>query len=104
MAIVGGFILSIVFKFLPEWGVDLSWLGASGFAFPNAAGVYEIPFMDRMGFVFLYCTAVIFITGIINPSNRGLIIETSMFRTSRGFAIGAAIVFATLVTLYTVFW
>src|ERR1019366_6163297 len=56
-ATVGGFILSILFKFLPHFA-DLSFLAASGFSKANENGVYEIPFIDRMGFVFLICISV----------------------------------------------
>ena len=53
-ATIGGFMFSIIFKFLPAF-IDLSFLSSMGFAVPNADGVYEIPFIDRMGFVFLIC-------------------------------------------------
>jgi len=53
-ATVGGFLFSLVFKFMPEW-VDLSFLISSGFAVETASGVVEIPFLDRMGFVFIIC-------------------------------------------------
>src|SRR5690606_4697907 len=52
-ATVGGFILSVVFKILPKF-VDLSFLAPINFAVP-VNGVYEIPFLDRMGFVFIIC-------------------------------------------------
>ena len=51
-ATIGGFILSILFKVSPSY-VDLEFLYSSGFAVQNADGIYEIPFIDRMGFVFL---------------------------------------------------
>ncbi len=50
-AMIGGFLLSIIFKFMPGF-VDLSFLHSSGFSVPNMEGVYEIPFVDRMGIVF----------------------------------------------------
>jgi SSS family solute:Na+ symporter len=53
-ATIGGFLMSIVFKFMPAF-VDLSFLHPIGFSVPNANGVFEIPFIDRMGFVFLIC-------------------------------------------------
>lgn len=54
-ATIGGFLFSVLFKFLPQW-VDLSFLSSSGFsALSASSGLYEIPFLDRMGFVFICC-------------------------------------------------
>ncbi len=104
LAIVGGFALSVILKFLPAMGVDLSFLYASGFSYPNEAGVYEIPFLDRMGFVFIYCSLAIWLTGIRNPSSKGLKIDKEMFRVSQSFAWGAGLIFAILIFLYAYFW
>src|SRR5690606_27193386 len=53
-ATVGGFIFSVILKLLPQFA-DLSFLEPINFAKLNADGVYEIPFLDRMGFVFILC-------------------------------------------------
>src|ERR1700733_7980992 len=45
-ATIGGFAFSVFFKFLPMIA-NLSFLAPTGFAVNNA-GVYEIPFLDRM--------------------------------------------------------
>lgn len=104
---VGGFILSVMFKFLPNV-INLKWLAAFGFAKANSDGVYEIPFLDRMGFVFLLCVAgMAVISWIQNSRNNlthGLEVDASMFKTSRAFAAGALIVFGVIVALYSVFW
>jgi SSS family solute:Na+ symporter len=104
---VGGFILSVIFKFLPNIA-NLSFLSPLGFSKLNAAGVYEIPFIDRMGFVFIICIIGMFIISKIqNPRGdrtHGLEIDTSMFKTSRSFAVGALIIGGILVALYSVFW
>ncbi|MCU0355466.1 MAG: sodium/solute symporter, partial [Cytophagales bacterium] len=60
-AIVGGFLLSLFFKFVLPGAVNLEPLAAYGFAVKNAEAVYEIPFLDVMGFVFLICVAVMLI-------------------------------------------
>jgi SSS family solute:Na+ symporter len=104
---VGGFILSVVFKFLPNI-TNLKWLAASGFAKANSDGVYEIPFLDRMGFVFLLCVVgMVIISWIENAKmtlSHGLEVDASMFKTSRAFTAGALIVFGVIVALYSVFW
>ncbi len=106
-ATVGGFVFSLILKVLPRFA-DLSFLEPLSFAKLNADGVYEIPFLDRMGFVFIFC--VIGMSIITNIENRrgvkpnGLIVERSMFKMSPGFAAGSLIVFGILVALYTIFW
>jgi solute:Na+ symporter, SSS family len=106
-ATIGGFVLSIILKFLPQF-VNLSFLAPMGFAVKNGDGIYEIPFLDRMGFVFLTCIIGMYIISNIDFKGRnnpqGLEIDASMFRTSRGFAIGALVILATLTVLYTIFW
>lgn len=106
-AIIGGFILSILFKFMPGV-VDLSFLNGVGFSVPNAEGIYEIPFVDRMGFVFLICLIVMYFISRFETKNgvvtNGLEIEKSMFKMSPGFTVGALIITGILVALYTVFW
>jgi solute:Na+ symporter, SSS family len=108
-ATIGGFLLSCLLKFLPMW-VDLHWLTPFGFFAPNYEnkGIYEIPFMDRMGFVFIFCIIGMAIINFVENRkgvvNKGLIVEPKMFKTTRGFAIGAVVICVILATLYTVFW
>jgi SSS family solute:Na+ symporter len=106
-AMIGGFILSIIFKFLPAVA-DLSFLYDLGFAVPNSNGVYEIPFIDRMGFVFIIC--VLAMIGIsLYETNKGvttngLEIDTKMFRVNTSFTVGMIIILAILAALYTALW
>lgn len=106
-ATVGGFVFSVIFKVLPQFA-DLSFLEPINFAKLNADGVYEIPFLDRMGFVFIMC--VIGMSIITNIENRkgvvpnGLKVDKSMFKMSPGFAAGSLIVAGILVALYTIYW
>jgi SSS family solute:Na+ symporter len=105
-ATIGGFALSVGFKVLPNFA-NLSFLAPSGFAVNNA-GVYEIPFLDRMGFVFLICVAGMYIISMIENASgnrvHSLEVDSSMFRTSRGFAVGALILCGILTAIYTIFW
>ena len=106
-ATIGGFILSVLFKKMPDY-VDLSFLEPMGFAVANAAGVFEIPFIDRMGFVFLICVSVMYIISMYETRNgvnpKGLEIDRGMFKTSPGFTVGALIVLGLIVALYSVYW
>jgi solute:Na+ symporter, SSS family len=64
-----------------------------------------VPFLDRMGWVFLICVTVMVILGLALPDERkGLAIDAKMFKLEPIFAIGSAIVITALVILYTVFW
>ncbi|GAB3912342.1 sodium/sugar symporter [Larkinella knui] len=103
-AIVGGFLLSLFFKYMLPGLVDLQFLAPTGFAVPNPDGIYTIPFLDTMGFVFLICVAVMIVLGLQKPSDKGLEIDSSMFKTSSSFAIGAAVVLVIIVLLYSYFW
>lgn len=106
-ATIGGFILSIIFKFMPAF-VDLSFLNPIGFAVPNADGVFEIPFIDRMGFVFLICVIGMYFISIYETKKgvqtNGLEVDTKMFKMAPSFMVGALIILSVLVALYTVFW
>lgn len=106
-SIIGGFILSVIFKFLPGF-VDLSFLQAMGFSAANASGTYEIPFIDRMGFVFLICVVGMYLISVLELKGRdnpkGLEVDRSMFKPDPAFSIGALIVGGILVALYTIFW
>jgi len=106
-ATIGGFGFSVFFKFLPTFA-NLQFLAPMGFSKANDKGVYEIPFIDRMGFVFLLCVAGMYIISKIDAARgittNGLEIDRSMFKTSRWFAIGTIIVLVIITVLYTVFW
>ncbi|TWR28585.1 sodium/solute symporter [Mucilaginibacter achroorhodeus] len=106
-ATIGGFIFSCFFKFLPQIA-DLSFLAPFGFSKDNGKGVYEIPFIDRMGFVFVLCVIGMYIISMIDQAKgvktKGLEVDASMFKTSRAFTAGAIIVGGIIVALYSFFW
>lgn len=106
-ATVGGFIFSVFFKFLPKI-MDLAFLEPFGFAVKNDQGIYEIPFVDRMGFVFLICIIGMFIISLIDKKlgvkAKGLEIDRSMFKLNPAFTVGVLIVGGILTALYTIFW
>ncbi|MBI2284566.1 MAG: sodium/solute symporter [Bacteroidetes bacterium] len=105
-ATVGGFVFSIFFKFLPKFA-DLSFLEPMGFA-AKVEGIYEIPFIDRMGFVFVICIIGMWIISTIENKRgvktNGLEIDKSMFKLNPAFAVGTLIVGGILTALYTIFW
>jgi len=106
-ATIGGFLLSIVFKFMPHW-IDLSGLNDIGFSVANADGIFEIPFIDRMGFVFIICVIGMVIISLYE-TKKGIIpnaleIDKKMFRVSPAFMVGTIIIVAVLAALYSFFW
>lgn len=112
-ASLGGFAASCLLELLPRW-TDLSGLASFGFSKANEAGVYEIPFLDRMEIVFIFCVIGMVIISLLgkrpappggeSPSGTALAVDTSLFRVSNGFLAGALTVCGVLVALYTVFW
>ncbi len=110
-ATIGGFALSILFKILPSIA-NLEWLSPYGFSKlvlqKDGSNVYEIPFIDRMFFVFVIAVIGMYIISLYENSKgvktNGLEIDRSMFKTSPGFTAGAILVTGILVALYTLFW
>lgn len=105
-ATIGGFIMSLILKFLPKF-MDLSFLASSGFSIP-VDGIYEIPFIDRVGFVFIFCLIGMYIISLFDNKRgvvpKGLEVDATMFKTHTGFAIGALLVLGITAALYTIFW
>jgi len=88
-AIVGGFLIALSMH--NNWFPGTDWT--------------QVPFLDRMGWVFVICISVMFLLSLILPDEKkGLEIDPAMFKTTRGFAIGAIIVVVTLISLYAYFW
>lgn len=97
---------SVFLKFIPQY-IDLSFLSTLGFAKANADGIYEIPFLDRMGFVFLFCIIGMILISLLSSDEKQqeqLNINKQQFKVDKLFFIGSAIVIILLVLLYTIFW
>jgi SSS family solute:Na+ symporter len=110
-ATVGGFIFSVLFKFLPQIA-NLSFLEPSGFAVSvqqkNGSYLHEIPFLDRMGFVFIICIIGMCIISLVENKKgvaaNGLEVDKSLFKLSPSFLVGALLVCGILTALYTIYW
>ncbi|GAA4336043.1 sodium/sugar symporter [Mucilaginibacter gynuensis] len=109
---IGGFIFSVIFKLMPKF-VDLAFLAPFGFSKQvlqedKVTYLYEIPFLDRMGFVFIICVIGMWIISTLDYKKgkvtNGLEIDVSMFKTNKAFTAGALIVCGILVALYTLLW
>nr|WP_295932259.1 sodium/solute symporter [uncultured Dyadobacter sp.] len=88
-AIVGGFLIALA-------------MHNNYFPFADWS---QVPFLDRMGLVFVICVVVMVILGLIMPDEKkGLAIDASMFMPHRTFVIGAVVVIAIISYLYGHFW
>jgi SSS family solute:Na+ symporter len=107
-ATIGGFVGSIILKVLPTM-MDLSFLAPIGFAVPNAVGVYEIPFVDRMLIVFVAVIIGMVIISKLFPKSvaeqgKRVEVDARMFKVQPGFAFGSAIICLALVAIYALWW
>ncbi|MFZ9159181.1 MAG: sodium/sugar symporter [Aquirufa sp.] len=104
-AMIGGLAFSILTKYIP------AWTGVNDCLFYTAfldGDVYMIPFMDRMGWVFIFCVVSMVIISLADPESKnnpkGLEIDAKMFKLEPTFIAGTVIVVMGLVALYTYFW
>lgn len=88
-AIVGGFLVALL-------------MHLNLFPFADWS---TVPFLDRMGWVFLICVTGMVILGYALPDEKkGLEVDFKAFKTHREFTWGAAIVLAIIAFLYAYFW
>jgi solute:Na+ symporter, SSS family len=104
-ALIGGVTFSILSKYIP------TWTGVNDCMFYTAfldGDVYMIPFMDRMGWVFIFCVVSMVLISLADPESKnnpkGLDIDAKMFKLEPTFILGAVIVVMGIVALYTYFW
>jgi SSS family solute:Na+ symporter len=101
-ATIGGLVFSVFLKFLPMV-MDLGFLAPIGFAVNNGAGSYEIPFLDRMLIVFVMVVigmVLLSTTAQRDGNHKRMVIDRSMFRVDRGFAVGSVVIFVVLGAIY----
>ena len=111
-ATIGGFAMSVFFKklplfcnleFLKNWGWSTLATQADG-----KTQLYEIPFLDRMGIVFVICMVGMYLISMIENSKgtktHGLEVDTKMFKAHPAFIAGSVIICGILTALYYVYW
>jgi SSS family solute:Na+ symporter len=99
-------VFSIFLKFLPL-AMDLGFLAPIGFAVRNGAGVYEIPFLDRMLIVFIMVVIGMVVMSTMarqDGSLKRMQIDRTLFRVDGGFALGSAVICVLLVAIYGLGW
>jgi len=67
-----------------------------------------LPFIDRMGWVFLVIAALMIIISLVEGKGKdhpkSIDITKDLFHTSTGFKIGAILIVGIIAALYTIFW
>lgn len=105
-SMIAGLLLSVLLKFLPLM-VNLHSLSSFGLAASNSDGVYEIPFIDRMGIVFIFCMAGMFYFGIRKSADAPahfIRLTRNMFVSKPINIILSLLVLLVLIFLYILFW
>jgi SSS family solute:Na+ symporter len=91
-------------KFLPGWFPETPLYTA----FMNAQGIYEIPFLISMGWVFFFTVLLMVIISLLDKKGRqkvnALEVDTSMFKVSPGILTMIIIILGILLALYIRFW
>ncbi|HSF54039.1 MAG TPA: sodium/sugar symporter [Algoriphagus sp.] len=68
----------------------------------------DLPFLDRMGVVFLVLAALMIIISLVEGKGKdhpkSIEINAELFSTSTGFKIGAILIAGIIAGLYTIFW
>ena len=85
------------------WAAGLSVLFSAFFYF----FVPELPFMDRMGIVFLMSGLVMAVVSMMKKQDsdpKAITINKQLFKTDNVFNIGASGIIIILIVLYAVFW
>ena len=108
-AIVGillAFPLSILFNsYLPGIAGNDTWLYT---AYPNAEGVYEIPFLVSMGWIFFFIVLIMVILSLLDPASKtnpkAIKYDKSMFAVTPGMWAMILIILGLITAIYIRFW
>ncbi|MGS1077363.1 sodium/sugar symporter [Pseudoxanthomonas beigongshangi] len=105
------FVLGLFWKRANEAGALAAALGSvllsAAFFWAQKTGVYLLPFMDRVGIVFLAALVLAVVVSLATPRAEGkdfIRTDDVEYRTPAVFNIGAVGVIIILFALYTIFW
>ena len=110
-SIVVIFILGLFWKRASEAGALTAAIGGvalSGFMWwLDREGIFTLPFMNRVGVVFLVALAAAVIVSLLSPPKAGTMqikLDGVSYKTSLGFNIAGAGVIAFLIAVYAIWW
>jgi SSS family solute:Na+ symporter len=103
--ILGGVILMVMFdKVLPGYFPETPLYTA----FMNAQGIYEIPFLISMGWVFFFTVLLMVIISLLDTKGskevNALEVDTSMFKVSPRILTMIIVILGIILALYVRFW
>lgn len=101
------FLLGLFWKRANESGAIAAAIASVALSWLFKAQWSSLPFMDRMGLVFLIAAGLAIVVSLLTPARRGAdTIETGDVRyaTRAGFNVGALVVVLVLTALYATWW
>lgn len=105
--IVAIFLLGLYWKRATEFGAIAAVISSFGLSLAFKAWLPEMPFMDRVGVVFLISTGLgVVLSMLQKPPREAQLVELAgvSFRTGPGFNIGAVVVTALVMLIYAFYW
>lgn len=104
--IISSLALSVIFdKYIVNWlGKETIWYTA----YPDINGIFVIPFLISMGWVFLFTIIWMIILSLVFPEKKSvvpkIIVSSDMFRITSSSWILIGIIMSILIALYIRFW
>lgn len=107
-----GVVAIFVLGFFWKRTTALAALVAALLTIPSGFGIKllysDLPFLNRMGYVFLFLVALMVIISLLDKRGqqnvRSIDVDVNDFKTSTPFAVGALLLCGILAALYIVFW
>ncbi len=103
------FLLGMFWKKATSMGAMSAAIGSAIFSFGLREFLPELPFMDRMSLVFLFCLALMVIVSLMSKgksssNDTSVSLNDVSFVTEKSFNIAATGVVIILASLYTLWW
>lgn len=100
------FILGVFWKKATANGALLAALASFFLSLAAKLVLPAVPFMDRVGYVFLACCLIMAIAAMLErkPQTDAVELHDVSFSTSTGYLVGSVVVVAGLIALYWAFW
>jgi len=101
------FVLGMFWKRATEFGAIGAVIGSFALSLAFKIWLPDMPFIDRVGIVFLMCLALgVALSYLQRPAGEERVVDLGgiSFKTDAGFNIGAALVAVILIFLYGFYW
>jgi len=101
------FALGMFWKRATARGAFAAAIGSAVFSLLFKIYLPDVPFMNRVGYVFLLCVAVAVIVSLVEGAKvhpKAVRVSRTDFHTSSGFNVASAAVAAILIALYWYWW